>query len=41
MNYILSAALDDPLRKTQDVLLILADVRGLFVGWRDGLKACD
>jgi hypothetical protein len=35
----LSAALDDPLRKTQDALLILADVRGLFVGWRDGLEA--
>jgi hypothetical protein len=35
----LSAALDNPLRKTQDALLILADVRGLFVGWRDGLEA--
>jgi hypothetical protein len=35
----LSAALDDPLRKTQDALLILADVRGLFIGWRDGLES--
>jgi hypothetical protein len=35
----LSAALDDPLRKTQDALLVLADVRGLFVGWRDGLES--
>lgn len=33
----LSAALDEPLGKVQDALLILTDVRGLFVGWRDGL----
>jgi TIR domain len=33
----LSAALDVPLRKAQDALLAMTDVRGVFIGWRDAI----
>lgn len=35
----LSAALDEPLKKTQDALITLGDVRGLFVGWREKIDS--
>jgi len=35
----LSGPLDEPLRKAQDALMQISDVRGLFVGWKDGIDA--
>lgn len=34
----LSAALDEPLQKTQDALLRLADLRGMFAGWLEAVE---
>lgn len=33
----LSAAMDAPLRKAQDALMVLTEIRGLLIGWREGI----